>query len=403
MQRKRRGATALVLLLALLGLTGGVLQAYQGIRPAGSWSISLPTITNGSRPDIILEPFADGLSDVTNITHAGDERLFVSTKQGIIYIVHSDGTVAEEPFLDIRDRVESDEFEQGFLGLAFHPDYASNGFFYVLYTNLDRDSAISRFTVDATNPDRADPASEELLLEIWQPGSRHRAGAMAFGPNDGYLYIAAGDGGARSHAQDLLLLRGKILRIDVDSGEPYGIPPENPFVNDLGRADEIWAYGLRNPWRITFDRQTGDLYITDVGEESWEEINVQPATSEGGENYGWPCYEGLVDFELELCESPTTFVFPQHVYAHEDGNCAITGGYVYRGAARPDAVGRYFFADFCASRFWALTAEAGGWTVSRADQHLNIHPTTFGEGADGELYVGGSFGAAVIYHVVWNH
>ncbi len=401
MQGMGRGPAALVLLLVLLGLTGGVLQAYQVTRTAGSWLVSLPTITNGLPPDILLEPFAEGLDDVTNITNAGDERLFVSTKEGVIYIVHTDGTVAQEPFLDIRDRVASDEFEQGFLGLAFHPNYAGNGYFFVVYTNLDRDSAISRFSVDPANPDRADPASEELLLEIYQPGIRHRAGALAFGPNDGYLYIASGDGGARNQAQDRQQLRGKILRIDVDNGDPYGIPPDNPFVNDLFALDEIWAYGLRNPWRITFDRETGDLYITDVGEMSWEEINVQPASSEGGENYGWPCFEGLVDYEP--CQPPATYTFPQHVYSHENGDCAITGGYVYRGAAQPDAVGRYFFADFCASRFWTMTADAGGWTVSQADQYVGFHPTTFGEDATGELYVGGSFGAGTVFHVVWNH
>lgn len=403
MQRLRGGAIALLLLLVFMGLTGGVLQAYQDNQPAGSLLLNLPMITNVQSPVITLEPFADGLTDVTGITHAGDERLFVATKEGMIHLVNSDGSVAAEPFLDIRDQVDSTEFEQGLLGLAFHPEYASNGLFYVLYSDLEHHSVLARFSVDATDPNRADPASEKLLFKIYQSGRRHRAGALAFGPNDGYLYIASGDGGARANAQDLLELRGKILRIDVDSGEPYGIPPDNPYVNDPEGLDAIWAYGLRNPWRITFDRETGDLYITDVGEESWEEINVQPPTSQGGENYGWPCYEALVEYELEDCETPATFVFPQHVYAHEDGNCAITGGFVYRGVAQPDAVGRYFFADFCSARYWAIMLEAGSWTVSAESQIGGLFPTTFGEGADGELYVGGAFGSAAIYRVVWTH
>lgn len=339
---------------------------------------------------ISLTPRATGLNspvDLAATPQAGDSRLFIVEQSGRIRIMRNSGSLLRRPFLDIQDRVSSGS-ERGLLGLAFHPDYAANGYFYVNYTNLSGDTTISRFSVSGSR-NLADPNSEQILLVVDQPFANHNGGDLAFGP-DGYLYIALGDGGSGgdplNNSQNIDSLLGKILRIDVDGGAPYAIPADNPFVG-LPGADEIWAYGLRNPWRISFDRQTGDFFIADVGQSAREEIDFQAAGSAGGANYGWRCYEGTQAYNLSGCNpDPGVYDFPAHEYTHSEG-CAITGGFVYRGALYPTLAGHYFFADYCSGTIWALLPDGmGGWTLTDHGALLSS-PTTFGENAKGELFV----------------
>lgn len=357
-----------------------------GLAPAGT----------GQQPTtdfwLVLEPYTTGLTEPTAIAHAGDGRLFVLERSGRIRIIDSNGQLLPTPFLDISDRIDSTTYwELGLLGLAFHPDYATNGFFYVNYTDLNNDTRLSRFYVSSTDPNQANPNSEVYVLFIDQPTVIHNGGTLRFGP-DGYLYVASGDGGwlgdPQNHAQQLDTLLGKILRINVtDTGPPpyYTIPPDNPFVGDPNAAPEIWAWGLRNPWAIAFDRQSGDLYIPDVGNWNQEEINFQPAASPGGLNYGWRCYEGNHSFNLTGCGPAGDYTFPVYDYTHA-GACAIMGGFVYRGSQYPFLVGHYLFADFCSGDLWSMAQTDGGeWlAVQRGTSPAQI--SAFGEGANGELY-----------------
>jgi glucose/arabinose dehydrogenase len=285
------------------------------------------------------------------------------------------------------------------LGLAFHPDYATNGYFYVYYNELNGDSQVVRYTVDGDDPNTADPGSAFPIISIDQPYANNNGGDLHFGP-DGYLYIALGDGGSMGdpddRAQDGSSLLGKLLRIDVDGTTPetnYQIPPDNPFIGDSEVLDEIWALGLRNPWRFSFDRATGDLYLSDVGLGAIEEINFQPAASSGGENYGWRCYEGFADHNLDECGPEEEYTFPAHAYPHFDGNtflgCSVTGGFVYRGHWSPALIGRYIFGDYCSGNFWSLMQDGEGeWQVEWLGDLLpNV--SSFGEGANGELYAAG--------------
>ena len=267
--------------------------------------------TAKTQPSINLQQIATGFNRPVDIVHAGDNRLFiVEQNNGRIRIMDQDGNINPTNFLDIGSRVGSTANEQGLLGLAFHPNYASNGYFYVNYTATNGNTNISRFTVSA-NPDVANANSEVILLTVSQPYNNHNGGGIKFGP-DGYLYIGMGDGGSGgdpgNRAQNTTNLLGKMLRIDVDGGSPYSIPVDNPFVNNGSVSNEIWAIGVRNPWRFSFDRQTGDLWIADVGQGDWEEINMQPAASNGGENYGWRCYEGNIAFETAGCSSVSSFL-----------------------------------------------------------------------------------------------
>jgi glucose/arabinose dehydrogenase len=345
--------------------------------------------------DIQLTQFTDtSLERPVDIASAGDDRLFVVEKPGRIRIVESDGTVRATPFLDIDPLVGDASNEQGLLGLAFHPDYASNGFFFVNYTDTDGDTVVARFSVSA-NPDVADPDSGVPLLSVDQPFVNHNGGDLNFGPNDGYLYVALGDGGngcdPGQRAQDPQELLGKILRLDVDSASPYAIPPSNPFAGSVTTREEIWAIGLRNPWRFSFDRANGNMYVGDVGQNAREEVDFQPASSDGGENYGWRCWEGT---QFDTCNdgcSPT-HVPPVHEYSHAGppSRCSVTGGYVYRGSAYPDLTGHYFFADYCSSDFWSLTTpnNGGSWTLESHGQPVpGFAATTFGENTAGELFV----------------
>lgn len=345
-----------------------------------------------AQPSIHLLPIASGLERPVAITHAGDTRLFIVEQSGKIRIVESSGILQAQPFLDISDLVTGGN-EQGLLGLAFHPDYKSNGFFYINYTGKDNYTHISRFSVSDFDPDLADPASEFPVLSFAQPYSNHNGGDIKFGP-DGYLYIATGDGGSggdpQNNAQDTTRMLGKILRIDVDNGNPYSIPETNPFAGNKPGLDEIWAFGLRNPWRISFDRITGDLWISDVGQNSYEEINFQPASSSGGENYGWRCYEGIHPYNTSDCLEAENYVLPVFEYSHiSTGGCSVTGGFIYRGSKYPAMNGYYFFTDYCNDEIWSLHNSTGTWINISHDRYSGNNFSTFGEDINGELYVAG--------------
>lgn len=333
---------------------------------------------------------------------AADDRLFLVYKSGEIRI-YKNGAVLATPFLDISALVSSSS-EQGLLGLAFDPDYETNGFFYLNYTGRNPDGSgttsttrIVAYQRDAVDPDLADPDANEVLLSITQPFSNHNGGQLLFGP-DGYLYIGMGDGGSagdpNNRAQNPQELLGKMLRIEVDGFTPYAIPADNPFVADPGTLDEIWALGLRNPWRFSFDRVTGDLFIGDVGQNVWEEIDFQPASSTGGENYGWRLKEGTHCFNPPTNCDPGGLTEPIFEYAHGP-HCSITGGYVYRGEDAPQLTGFYLLGDFCSGQYWTLRDSGGGnWedntlTVFVNDTALTSSDdiTAFGEDNRGELYI----------------
>lgn len=337
-----------------------------------------------------LVTFATGLSNPVSITHAGDSRLFVVDQRGLIRIVSSEGIVGQQAFLDIQDRVVYGG-ERGLLGLAFHPQYKTNGYFYVNYIGAGNTTFISRFKVDASNPDKANPASELKLLSVIQPYQNHNGGDLKFG-TDGYLYIGLGDGGSGGDPQNLsqnrMTLLGKILRIDVNNGDPYKIPPTNPFLNLSSVLPEIWALGLRNPWRFSFDRLNGNLWIADVGQNKFEEINLQPANSPGGENYGWRCYEGNTPYNTSGCPGNTELKFPVHTYPLGT-ECSITGGFVYRGNASSPLYGRYFFSDYCSDKIWTLRLENDAWIKEDFGQFSGNNFSTFGEDASGQLYIAG--------------
>lgn len=335
-----------------------------------------------------LVEIAAGLVQPVLVTHAGDGsgRLFVVEQQGVVRILET-GRLREAPFLDITALVEAGG-EQGLLGLAFPPDYARSGRFYVSYTAKEGngDSKLVRYKVSATDPDVADAESGEMLLTVDQPYANHNGGNIVFGP-DGYLYFGLGDGGSggdpHGNGQSLGTLLGKLLRIDVSGDGGYKIPPANPFVSDLAAKHEIWSYGLRNPWRFTFDRANGDLYIGDVGQNAWEEIDFQPASSKGGENYGWNQYEGNHQYKIGL---PTATVFPVAEYAHGGSECSVTAGHVYRGKTATPLVGVFLFADYCSGTIWTLKRNATVWEQAELmDTDHNI--SSFGEDEAGEVYV----------------
>jgi len=336
---------------------------------------------------IKAEPVVTGLSSPVDITHAGDGsgRLFITLQGGRVVIF--DGVqILSPPFLDINSLVSSGG-ERGLLGAAFHPNYVGNGFFYVSYTDTAGDSVIARYSV-SLDPNRADPTSGVILLTIPQPFSNHNGGQLHFGP-DGYLYIGIGDGGSggdpQNNGQDLGKLLGKILRIDVDSGFPFTVPPDNPFVGVVGAREEIWSFGLRNPWRFSFDRLTGDMFIGDVGQNSWEEVDFQPANSTGGENYGWRLMEGNSCFNPAINCNNGTLTLPILVYDHSVG-CSVTGGYLYRGSKNPNLNGLYLYGDFCSGLIWGAQEDGlGGWnTTVLLDTNFSI--STFGEDESGEIY-----------------
>jgi len=351
-------------------------------------------------PNIGVKTIVTGLANPVAITHAGDGsgRLFITLKGGktIIY----DGTkVLPEPFIDLSSLVSTDS-ERGLLSIAFHPNYEGNGFFFVNYTDTDGDTVIARYSV-SSDPNVADPNSAFVILKITQPFRNHNGGQLQFGP-DGYLYIAMGDGGSggdpQNNAQNSGTLLGKMLRIDVDSALPYAIPPDNPFVDNAEVLSEIWALGLRNPWRFSFDRQTGDLFIADVGQGNWEEVDFQPATSPGGENYGWRLMEATHCYDPSTDCNDGTLTLPIIEYDHSVG-CSITGGYRYRGSRIRDLFGVYLYADYCTGNIWGAKEDGnGGWMVTELlDTDFRI--STFGEDEAGEIYLA-DFREGTIYRIV---
>ncbi|MFW6075326.1 MAG: PQQ-dependent sugar dehydrogenase [Chloroflexota bacterium] len=353
--------------------------------------------------EIALEEVGDGFEQPDFVTHAGDGsgRIFVLEKVGNVKLL--DGST----FLDITDRVIafdafSYEREQGLLGLAFHPDYEDNGYFYLHYNDLDGDHVISRFSTD--DDGLGDPDSEEILLQVDQPEVNFNGGELEF--HEGYLYIGLGTGGTavelQHEAQNLDSLMGKILRIDVDSGDPYGIPPDNPFVDDSDARPEVWAYGLRNPWRFSFDDATGDLYIGGPGQFTREWINYQPAELPGGQNFGWPMFEGTVcweDWEGD-CGDGEGLLLPILEYeTYSDGNCVVIGGEVYRGDDYPELQGAYLFADFCSGRIWAGWQDESGEWQQTLMLESDAMISSFGVDEDGEVYVA-DLQAGSIYRIV---
>jgi glucose/arabinose dehydrogenase len=348
-----------------------------------------PEPPEGAVP-VALQEVAAGLAFPLYLTApAGDPRLFVVEKGGTIRII-KDGAVLATPFLDLTGGVSTGS-EQGLLGLAFPPDYASTGRFAVHYTDPVGNTRVSTFLASA-DPDLAEAASESVVLTAEQPFPNHNGGQIRFGP-DGHLYIGLGDGGSSDdpggRGQSLDDLLGAILRIDLDGGIPYAVPADNPFVGTAGARPEVWSYGLRNPWRFSFDRLNGDLYVGDVGQNQWEEINYAPAAAGAGRgvNFGWRSMEGRHCFGGGSCDQ-TGLALPVLEYDHGSG-CSVTGGYVYRGAAIPALQGQYFYADFCQG--WVRTLRVDAGAVTAQADWPTLRPggsiPSFGEDSAGELYV----------------
>ncbi|MHB8050415.1 MAG: PQQ-dependent sugar dehydrogenase [Coriobacteriia bacterium] len=351
---------------------------------AGAGALALDAL------EIELEQVLDGFSQPLYVTGAGDGsgRIFVVEKTGLVWTVR--GGIREEVFLDLSDRV-STESEQGLLGLAFSPTFADDGTVFVSYTQKDGASVLSRFTVDGGTVDRT---SEKMLLHVAQPFANHNGGMIVFGP-DGYLYLGLGDGGSGGDPYDSgqngRTLLGKMLRMDVigGAGDPAGyvVPDDNPFVGRVDMNAELWAIGLRNPWRFSFDRATGDLWIGDVGQDAWEEIDFEAADSPGGENYGWNRFEATHPYPPDsTAPDSDRFVMPVVEYGRDEGT-SVTGGYVYRGVAEPGLWGTYLYADFTVGRIWGLQRAKDGSVQTRELLDTDMMISSFGEDDDGELYV----------------
>jgi glucose/arabinose dehydrogenase len=344
---------------------------------------------------ISLQQFTTGFNDPVEITHAGDTRLFVVQQSGQIRILNADGTINPTNFLNVSSLISTGS-ERGLLGLAFHPQYATNGYFYINYTNTAGNTVVARYTRSTANPNVADASSAQIVLTVNQPFSNHNGGCLRFGP-DGYLYIGMGDGGSggdpQNHAQNINSLLGKMLRIDVNNGSPYSNPSTNAFIGVDG-ADEIYATGLRNPWKFSFDRQTGDLWIADVGQGQIEEINKVAAGTAAGLNFGWRCYEGNQTYNA-TCTTTGPYTMPVAQYNHSNGACSITGGYVYRGTTYQNMQGKYFFADYCNNRIGYVGNTGGTVTFTNS---FSGNFTTFGEDINGELYIAG-VNSGIVYKI----
>ncbi len=365
---------------------------------------------------ISLVKVADGLVDPIHVTSPkdGSKRLFVCERPGLVRII-KDGKLLEKPFLDIKDKTLSSFLEEGLFCIEFHPKFKENGLFYVCYSDLWFNGAtlITQYKVSAKNPDKADPESAKVIMQIDFPYCNHHGGKVAFGP-DGFMYIGVGDGGWEgdviSAGQDLHTLLGKMLRIDVNNSTPdraYSIPKDNPFITPLQQMTlfgvtekqfsqihpkakpEIWAYGIRNPWTFSFDRKTGDLFIADIGQNHWEEIDHQLAGSKGGENYGWKFMCGSHTFPIEDEKTnPRLGVLPIAEYSHVDqGNCVIGLG-IYRGAAYPEMEGTYFASDWGSGKIWGLQKNGAKWQMEELlDLDTGLFPTSGGEDEEGNLYL----------------
>ena len=366
------------------------------------WVVLRPTTTETPKtpsqvtqtlkpPKVELQLVVKGLGVPTAITGSpdtSDKRLFVAERHGLVHILDQE-KVTDKPFLDLTAKANDDGAERGLLGFAFHPKFATNGYFYVNYVDKDNNTIIARYQTD-TATGLANPNSEKVLIKLKQPYVNHKGGQLAFGP-DGYLYAGLGDGGSggdpENRAQDKTLFFGKILRLDVDHGDPYAVPADNPFVKETGTKPEIWAYGLRNPWRFSFDSKTGDLYIGDVGQNLHEEVDFQAANSKGGTNYGWRCYEATQTYNAAGCQAASAYTMPVLSYDHTDKRCSITGGQVYRGQQYPALLGMYFYADNCGGQVYDTKKSTGDWQANLAVQ-TELLPTTFGTDNQGEVYLG---------------
>jgi glucose/arabinose dehydrogenase len=347
---------------------------------------------DGNEPPLIPLRLQEVVSDLERPVYltspAGDSRLFIVEQPGRIRIVQN-GQLLSEPFLDIDAKVESGGNEQGLLSVAFHPDYSTNGFFFVNYTDANDATRVERYSVSAGDPNRADAASAKLIIGYEQPFRNHNGGHVLFGA-DGMLYIPSGDGGSggdpQGHGQNRSSLLGKILRIDVDGGDPYAVPDDNPFVGQADTRPEIWALGLRNPWRVAFDNEEDLLYVADVGQNAWEEISVVP-TGEGGFNFGWNQMEGTHCFPADSDCSAQGLTLPVVEYPHSQG-ISITGGFVYRGQAIPELQGRYVYADFGQDWIRSFRYSNG---EAQGDAELDLEGvssiSSFGLDSEGELYV----------------
>jgi glucose/arabinose dehydrogenase len=361
--------------------------------PAPTQEMEVGSVTG--LPDPAMYQWEKALSGFTRpvfLTGAGDGsgRIFIETQTGVIYVV-KDGVILETPFLDVSGqssgpRSSSGYSERGLLGLAFHPHFAQNGYFYVNYTDLDGNTVIARYTAPP-GTDQADPQSEVRLVQVDQPYPNHNGGMLAFGP-DGYLYIGLGDGGSAGdplgNGQSLQTLLGKILRIDVDQGDPYAIPADNPFASGGGKP-EIWSYGFRNPWRFSFDALTGDLYIGDVGQDQWEEVDFLNAGSPGGGDFGWNYREGMHSYKGEP-PSGLQLIEPVAEYNHSLG-CSITGGVVYRGMNLPEWQGVYLYGDYCSGSVWGLLRTSDGTWQNQLLFSTGYSISSFGVDESGEIYL----------------
>jgi glucose/arabinose dehydrogenase len=353
----------------------------------------------GQSQTISLQSIATGFASPVEITNAGDSRLFVVQKGGLIRILNADGTVNATPFLNLSAFVSTNS-ERGLLGLAFHPNYATNGYFFVNYTNLAGNTIIARYTVNVSNPNIAN-TTETILMTITQPFANHNGGTIKFGP-DGYLYIGMGDGGSGgdpgNRAQNINENLGKMLRIDVNTTTApfYSSPNSNPYVGVAGN-DEIWAIGLRNPWKFSFNRLNGDLWIADVGQDAVEEINkvVSPLPN-SGINFGWRCYEGNSTYITSGCAPSSAMSFPFIQYTRFGGACSVTGGYFYSGSAYPNFQNKYFFTDYCDNKI-RMVDNAGVITTTASFSGNNF--VTFGEDVNGELYIAG-ITSGTVYKII---
>ena len=365
------------------------------ILPVLAQEEEMPVTTRDAAPDaetITIRPIITGQTRPIFLTHAGDGsgRLFLVQQGGIIYVIDGE-TTAQSIFLDVSDLVSpaangGGYSEQGLLGLAFHPEYAENGTFFIYYTDRSGGTAIARYQV-SDDADVADAESGEIFFTHPQPFGNHNGGHMAFG-SDGYLYVSLGDGGSandpQAHGQNPTTLLGTILRLDVDGETGYAIPEDNPFVGSDAGADEVWSYGLRNVWRFSFDSATGDMYLGDVGQNQYEEINFEPADFPGGANYGWNAMEGMHVFNQNV--SADNPVMPVTEYDHSEG-CSITGGYVYRGEAIPELEATYLYSDYCTGRVWYAYRDADGTWQYDTFFETGRQVSSFGEDEAGELYI----------------
>lgn len=363
---------------------------YQNIMKNLLFTLSIFSSLIVNAQSINLEEFATGLTSPVEITNANDSRLFVVQQNGMIKIIQPNGTINPTNFLNISSKIVFNG-ERGLLGLAFHPQYSTNGYFFVYYNNTAGNIVLARYNVTPANPDVADPNSEKILLTITKPFANHNGGSIHFAP-DGKLWVVTGDGGSsgdpNNNAQNKNSLLGKMLRIDVNTTDatPYNIPSDNPFAGaGVDGADEVWAYGLRNAWKFSFDLTTGNAMIADVGQGVIEEINRMPII-QAGINYGWRCYEGNNSYNTAGCPAQSSMTFPIAVYDHSGGKCSITGGYVYRGSQYPSLQGKYFFADYCSNQIGILNTDNSIiWTTPYSGNGFS----SFGQDFQKELYVAG--------------